>query len=167
MKLPINKKTQQGFTLVELLVVIGILTILLAIVLIAINPARQFSQANNTQRRSDVLALLNAIDEYMADNNGQLPRDNTNDIDIGATALEIGNVGVGGLGPSEIDLCSALVPVYIAEMPVDPVTGTGSSGTDCSGAHSTGYTVLTSGSSGRVTVAAPDAELSETISVTR
>ncbi len=46
-----DKKLQQqkGFTLIELLVVIGILTVLLSIVLVAINPARQFSQANNTK----------------------------------------------------------------------------------------------------------------------
>src|SRR6266849_3374438 len=64
---------QKGFTLIELLVVIGILAVLLSIVLIAINPAKQFSQANNTKRRSDVNAILNAIDQYAADNKGTLP----------------------------------------------------------------------------------------------
>src|SRR6266496_6575741 len=66
-------KSQKGFTLIELLVVIGILAILLSIVLIAINPARQFGQANDTQRRSNVTAILNAIGAYAADNHGQLP----------------------------------------------------------------------------------------------
>ncbi len=46
---------------------------LLSITLIAINPAKQFSQANDTKRRSDVNAILNAIDQYAADNKGQLP----------------------------------------------------------------------------------------------
>src|SRR5690348_18359441 len=64
---------QQGFTLIELLVVIGILAVLLAITLIAINPAKQFSQSNDTKRRSDVNAILNAIDQYAADNAGALP----------------------------------------------------------------------------------------------
>ena len=66
-------KNQKGFTLIELLVVIGILAVLLAITLIAINPARQFAQANNTKRRSDVNAILNAVNQYMADNKGSLP----------------------------------------------------------------------------------------------
>ncbi|MDP3941896.1 MAG: type II secretion system protein, partial [bacterium] len=60
----LQTKHTKGFTLIELLVVIGILAVLLAITLIAINPARQFSQANNTKRRSDVNALLNAVHEY-------------------------------------------------------------------------------------------------------
>jgi prepilin-type N-terminal cleavage/methylation domain-containing protein len=64
---------RRGFTLIELLVVIGILAVLLAITLIAINPARQFSQANNTKRASDVNAILNAVGQYMADNRGALP----------------------------------------------------------------------------------------------
>jgi len=53
---------KRGFTLIELLVVIGILALLLAITLIAINPAKQFAQANDTKRSSDVNAILNAVD---------------------------------------------------------------------------------------------------------
>ncbi len=64
--------SQRGFTLIELLVVIGILAVLLAIVLVAINPARQFAQANDTKRSSDVNAILNAMHQYAADNKGSL-----------------------------------------------------------------------------------------------
>src|SRR6476660_8622212 len=70
-----NIKLTKGFTLIELLVVIGILAILLAITLIAINPARQFAQSNDTKRKSDVNAILNAIGQYSADNDGGLPGD--------------------------------------------------------------------------------------------
>ena len=50
-----------GFTLIEILVVIGLIAILAAVVLIAINPGRQFSQAHNSQRTSNVETILNAI----------------------------------------------------------------------------------------------------------
>src|SRR5438105_15677489 len=98
---------QKGFTLIELLVVIGILAILFAITLIAINPARQFSQANNTKRSSDVNAILNAVNQYMADNRGTLPGGgviNTTTQTIQSSAFNT--------------LCTNLVPQYIAALPV-------------------------------------------------
>jgi prepilin-type N-terminal cleavage/methylation domain-containing protein len=149
-------KKIQGFTLIELLVVIGVLTVLLAIVLVAINPARQFAQANNTQRRSDVSAILNAVHQYGAENKGDYSQlDSANGLPSTATAVS----------SVATDLCDDLTPTYIAEMPYDPTTG---SYTDCA-TYDTGYTIVasTDPSGARVTVSAPDAELSETISVTR
>src|SRR5579859_1810977 len=100
----------RGFTLIELLLVIGILALLFGITLIAINPARQFSQANNTKRSSDVNAILNAINQYMADNKGQLPGSG-----IITTALQtIQSTAFN-------TFCSNLVPQYVAALPVDPL----------------------------------------------
>ena len=148
----IPTKQLPGFTLVELLVVMGILTILLAIVLVAINPGRQFAQANNTQRQSNINAILNAINGYMADNRGNPPAG------ISTTTSTIKNSG-------GVDICSSLVPTYISAMPVDPTAG---SYTSCT-TYDTGYTVVRTATStgSRITVAAPSAELSQTISVTR
>lgn len=151
-------KFQKGFTLIELLVVIGILAVLLSIVLIAINPARQFAQANNTQRRSDVGAILNAIHQYAADNRGNLPAGMPVD---GATA----SISAGGTGEA---FCNAIVPIYIAALPRDPSSGTY---TDCA-TYDTQYEVTVStaaaDSTPRLTVSAPDTELSiAIISVTR
>jgi prepilin-type N-terminal cleavage/methylation domain-containing protein len=147
-KLPKNRK---GFTLIELLVVIGILTVLLSIVLIAINPAKQFAQANNTQRRSDTSAILNAVHQYAADNSGAVPTG------ITTSAKSIGS------GASDADICSDLVQEYIAEMPVDPTAGTW---TDCS-SYTTGYSIVKSAANNRITVTAGSAELGEVISITR
>ena len=50
--------------------VIGIIAVLALIVLVAINPARQFALARNTQRTSNVEAILSAIGQNMVDNKG-------------------------------------------------------------------------------------------------
>jgi prepilin-type N-terminal cleavage/methylation domain-containing protein len=154
--LPEILRVKKGFTLIELLVVIGILAILLSIVLIAINPARQFGQANNTRRRSDVTQILNAIGAYSADNKGVLPTSIPLDTAVGSKDVSKAN----------IDLCAALVPNYIPALPQDPQTGNGTSITDCASTYDTGYTVVKDANN-RVTVAAPGAENSEVISNTR
>ncbi|OGG12526.1 hypothetical protein A3D77_01170 [Candidatus Gottesmanbacteria bacterium RIFCSPHIGHO2_02_FULL_39_11] len=142
----------KGFTLIEILVVIGILAILFAIALVAINPARQFSQANNTKRGSDTLQILNAIGQYMADNKGVLPTG------ITTSSQNIANTGA--------DLCTALTPRYLAALPRDPSLAGGDI-TNCAAAYDTGYTVVQGGSDNRITVSAPSAELGATITVTR
>ena len=60
-----NKK-DRAFTLIELIVVIGIIAVLAAIVILAINPVRQFAQARNSRRQSDVRALALAVTQYAA-----------------------------------------------------------------------------------------------------
>ncbi len=170
-----RRKAALGFTLIELLVVIGILTVLLAIVLIAINPAKQFAQANNTQRRSDVNAILNGIHQFAADNKGTLPAG----IPLAPAAAATICIPVGGATPcavSAVDLCAAagasLVPTYLADLPSDPKTGTKvPSGSVCTAAtaYNTSYTVVRN-AAGRITVAATaesEAGVTPTISVTR
>jgi len=133
----------KGFTLIEILVVIGIIAVLATIVLIAINPARQFAQANNSQRSSNVNAILNAIGQYTADNKGALP------------TLPAGEVNEA--------LCDDLVPTYIPAIPTDPKSASkGSSIAICSevDAGDVGYTVSTN--AGRVTLTASSTELTPT-----
>ena len=153
MKLFKHLRNQKGFTLIELLVVIGILAVLLSVTLIAINPARQFSQANNTKRRSDVNSILNAVNQYMVDNKGVLPAG------ITSSVQNISNTGA--------NICVALVPQYIAALPRDPLTANGVAVTDCTVAYDTNYTIVQSAANNRITVNAPAVELGDSISVTR
>ena len=149
---------RRGFTLIELLVVIGILAVLLAITLVAINPARQFSQSNNTKRSSDVNALLNAFHQFAADNRGTLPA-GIPDTVAGAAVI--------GSAVGQVNICADLVTQYLAALPVDPLTNNGTPATDCTAAYNTNYTIVRSTTNNRITVAAPAAELGSVISVTR
>jgi type IV pilus assembly protein PilA len=149
-------KYQQGFSLIEMILVMGIFAVLVTLVLVAINPSRQFAQANNTKRNSDIVAILNAIHEFSIDNKGILPTG------ITASVQRISNSGA--------NLCSQVVTRYLAALPTDPsssASGTPVSSGSCSGVYDTGYMVLQSAADGRITVSAPNAQLSATITVTR
>ncbi|PIR88660.1 MAG: hypothetical protein COU09_01040 [Candidatus Harrisonbacteria bacterium CG10_big_fil_rev_8_21_14_0_10_44_23] len=68
------------------------------------------------------------------------------------------------ISTSTYDIADCLVPLYLPQLPVDPTAGVWTDATD----YNTGYTVYQEGGlTGRVTVAAPAAELDETITVTR
>ncbi len=134
----------------------GILAILAAIVLVALNPARHFAQARNTQRSSDLNAILNAVSENMADNKGIFTCNNTN-IPVGETAI----ASNGGF-----DLASCVVPTYLSSMPYDPASLNAHFTNNAD--YATGYTIAKNPQNGRITVSAPDTELSDThLSVTR
>lgn len=57
---------QRGFTLIELLVVVAIIGILVGMVMIALNGARE--KARDTQRKSDLRQLKSALELYHSDN---------------------------------------------------------------------------------------------------
>lgn len=163
-----NRSAQKGFTLIELLVVIGILAILLSIVLIAINPARQFGQANDTKRSSAVTQILNAVGAYHADHAGQLPPG----LNAGSTsAMMISNDDTTYPGAGDnIDLCAEIVPDYIPALPVDPETAETvgyDDVADCATVnYDTGY-IISVDANGRITVSAPNADITLPIEVTR
>lgn len=66
------KRTTKGFTLMELLIVIGVLGILAAGLLAAIDPFEQLKKARDTNNRSAAIELLGASQRYYA-THGYLP----------------------------------------------------------------------------------------------
>ena len=80
----ITKKRQEGFTIIEVLIVLAIAGLIILIVFLAV-PALQ-RNSRNTQRKNDVSGLLGAVSEYVSNNNGQLPT---------ATANYSGQVNLG------------------------------------------------------------------------
>src|SRR3990167_3081914 len=59
---------KKGFTLVELLIVIGLLSVIALIVIAAINPIEQANRARDTKFRADGSQLVSAIERYFAVN---------------------------------------------------------------------------------------------------
>ncbi|MBI3589346.1 MAG: type II secretion system protein [Candidatus Liptonbacteria bacterium] len=163
----VNKR--KGFTLIEILVVIGIIAVLAGVVLVAINPSRQFAQARNSQRESNVTTILDAIGQRVADNKGIFPVvagcpaltvDTTSTIAVGVIA---GSPVVAVAPVTAVIDMSCLVPTYIAsQLPVDPTNGIWTDNAN----YNTQYNVRVD-ATGRYTVSAPGAEIGQTISITR
>lgn len=68
----ISKHQQPAFTLIELLIVIGIIGTLASVTIVAINPNKQLNSAKDTARLSAVRELRNALTQYQIDN-GSFP----------------------------------------------------------------------------------------------
>lgn len=64
---------QNGFTLLEILLVVGAIAILAGIVILALNPAKQLADTRNSERYSDIRTILDAVHEYSIDHDGNLP----------------------------------------------------------------------------------------------
>lgn len=66
-----NKQAKKGFTIIEVVLVLAIAGLIFLMVFIAL-PALQRSQ-RNTRRRQDMARILSALNDYQANNNGQMP----------------------------------------------------------------------------------------------
>jgi len=144
---------RRGFTLLEILIVIGMIAILAAVVLVAINPLRQFALARNSQRISNVNEIMNAIASRTVDQKGIFAE------------------GTGSCKPvpsvptlislSSYNIRPCLVPDYISELPMDPNDSSNTcTSAECSGSgegYDTKYTIVQDETTHRITVCAPEA----------
>jgi len=157
---------KNGFTLIEILVVIAIIAILAAIVLVAVNPAKRFQDARNSQRQANVESILSAIQQNMVDNKGIftcVPA-----VTIPTTAATAGDM-TSTTGGNNVDMAHC-ISSYLAVMPVDPGNPTQAAGTWTSATnYDTKYTIWQDSTTKQVTINSPksNADSGGTISVTR
>jgi prepilin-type N-terminal cleavage/methylation domain-containing protein len=161
-----------GFTLVELLIIIAVLSILAAVVFVALNPLARFQDARNSLRQTDVNNIIGAIKMYQVDHGGKYLSDIEN-LSADKT-YQIGNAAsncdIICANPT-VTLQSACVNIgdladnhYLSSIPIDPIA----SGASADNSH---Y-YLTKNINGSISVGSCDeekgsAETPEAIVVTR
>lgn len=128
----LNKKNK-GFTLIEILVVLGIIAILAAIVIVAVNPAENFQKATAATRSAGANSIVNAIGQYIVGENGVLT-----DLSLptaGTAKVEITTANSG--------ICADIIPEYSGTLPTDPdSTFKGAAVTACTATGvNIGYTI--------------------------
>ncbi len=151
--------TNNGFTLIEILVVIGIIAVLAAVVLVAVNPSRQFKLARDSQRVSNINAILNAVGQDIAEHRGVFHCGTSTQALPSTTTLMTNDETIS----PRFNLVSCVVPNYISSLPFDPSKS--DAGYIDGGLYNTGYTIYQD-VNGRITISAKG-EITDSISVTR
>ena len=141
-----NQKQIKGFTLIELIITISILAILIAIVVVALNPAEQLQRSRDTKRVADLDAIKTALSLYLAQATTTISLDNSNGtLCLGGTGADTWwvnttatitppsgfvqvtstnqTVGSAGWLPARMDQTPGGAP--LASLPLDPTNGTG------------------------------------------
>jgi prepilin-type N-terminal cleavage/methylation domain-containing protein len=130
------KNSRSGFTLMEIMLVLGIIAILVAIVIAAINPTKQLNDARGADRRASIRELESAIVQYIIDGNSvtSVPTGIVNAQPIcRSTATGAVCSGAGGYDLSALSTNGT----YIVDVPVDPTE---------TGAQLSGYRIYQIGS---------------------
>ncbi len=146
---------QHGFTLIELLIVITVISILFLTVAVTLDPMRQFKEARNARRRSDIIAISTALSRYIIEKDKMPPGISLEEQQVGTNSS-----GCNNTCPNAKDSCINLfdeIKPYINIFPKEP-----SGGTD----GQTGYSVqLTKDNA--ITVKACKTDLGASIIITR
>jgi prepilin-type N-terminal cleavage/methylation domain-containing protein len=144
---------KNAFTLLELLIVIGILVILIGATIAAINPGRQFAKANNARRWSDISVLLNAVLQNIIDNKGVWVCPDYSEITTSTDGAFIASTTEAIL---QAPICNCLLPRYLPALPQDPRVGNPL--TACPATYNTRYKIYQDATTSRITIFAPDAQ---------
>lgn len=118
------KTLTKGFTLMELLIVIGVLGILAAGLLAAIDPFEQLKKARDTNNRSATIEMLSSLTRYYA-NHGAFPWNMTDPEDTCCRAVgtgcaaaaipELGALGTSVINVQDTDMQACLTDTLVAD----------------------------------------------------
>jgi prepilin-type N-terminal cleavage/methylation domain-containing protein/uncharacterized repeat protein (TIGR02543 family) len=161
--------TKSGFTLLEILLVVGIISLLAGIVIVAINPGKQLATVRNTERKSDIKQLNSAINQYYI-SIGRYPAsiqsvDTLTEVCDTGTASSTHNIDCD---TNDLVDLSILVPTYITSIPVDPqgpLTLNPFIKTANAATNGTGYYVMKEPVTSKLIVVSERAELGTTIAI--
>lgn len=103
----------KGFTLIELIVAIGILAIFSTFLVTVLNPFEQFKKASDSQRKSDLAQIQRALEAYYQDF-GQYPTSSNNKISYNSSTLEWGSAWAPYIDILPKDLNQSKTYIYIS-----------------------------------------------------
>ncbi|MSR87375.1 type II secretion system protein [Candidatus Peribacteria bacterium] len=104
---------RDAFTLIEILIVMAIVGILGSVTIMAVNPKKQFCEAQNAKRKSYVYEIKNGLFQYLIHEGEMLKEYETPD----EGASEPKPVCAPGVNDSSCVDLSGLVPEYMAAVP--------------------------------------------------
>lgn len=81
-------KNNKGFTLIELIVVIGILSVITVVLITVFNPVEQLSKGRDVKRKSDLGQIQKALEQYYQDN-GKYPSSDSSYEIVGANGTPV------------------------------------------------------------------------------
>lgn len=155
-----TKTRRKGFTLIEILLVIGMIAVLATVVFVSLDPAKRFRDARNAKRQTDVQSILSAIQTSIIDTQGTMPAGITTvekQLGTAVSGCATATAGCAVAGSGDCVNLSAPLAKYLKTIPQDPSGGT---------AALTKYSVAVD-ANGIVTVKSCGAEGGTTISVSR
>ncbi len=150
-------RKSRAFTLIEVLIVVGIVVVLATVVALITNPEKRLARVNNAGRAAHVVSIMDAISQYAIDNVGSLPG-----LSLPLSLEEICRDG-GNCNTLDGVNIDVLLEDYISRIPVDP--NCNSCG-DCD-IEGTGYYIMRDPGTRMTTIEAKCAELDTTISIRR